>query len=472
MSLVLFLPTIPYLALNALAYAMTLMCLVVAIAFYTVLERKVLASIQRRRGPNVAGIWGLGQAFADGVKLLLKEPLMVSGANFYIFLLSPVILLAISLTIWAIIPLPGAIYNASQNYSFLVVFLFSGLNSYAIILAGLTSNSRYSLVGGVRAIAQVISYEIPLSISILALAALEASFNILNFAGSKIIFTMASLPIVLIFLISLLAETNRTPFDLPEAEAELVAGYNLEYSSILFSLFFLAEYSNILVASSLLSYIFFNTYFYISVIFFSIAIVVLRGILPRYTYKQLISLCWKVLFPASVAWLTITVVLIFFIDSFHNQIADPAIVEAASSALDGSSTLIHAQQSFYADGRLCVTESFAFWKVLLFFFLALGLSAVLVSLNWIIVYFNANARKNSPYECGFEPLGSPISNFEPNFVAVALAFLIYDVEILLTYPWVMGMKGQPAGALLIFLLFVLLLLLSYVYEVLDGAFDI
>jgi NADH-quinone oxidoreductase subunit H len=154
--------------------------------------------------------------------------------------------------------LPGYQFGISTNYSFIVVFLFSGLNSYAIILAGLASNSRYSLIGGVRAIAQLISYELPLSISILTLFCIQGSYNLHNFAASKLIFAAILFPVLAIFFISLLAETNRTPYDLPEAEAELVAGYNLEYSSILFSLFFLAEYSNILLASSLMSLLFFS----------------------------------------------------------------------------------------------------------------------------------------------------------------------------------------------------------------------
>jgi NADH-quinone oxidoreductase subunit H len=184
------------------------------------------------------------------------------------------------------------VFGVSSNFSFVVVFLFSGLNSYAIILAGLASNSRYSLIGGVRAIAQLISYEIPLSVSLLTLFCVQGSYNLYQFAASKLLFVAILLPTLIIFFISLLAETNRTPFDLPEAEAELVAGYNLEYSSILFSLFFLAEYSNILLASSLLSLLFFSgAWFYIGVIFFCVLIIYIRAILPRYTFSQLINLC-------------------------------------------------------------------------------------------------------------------------------------------------------------------------------------
>lgn len=189
-------------------------------------------------------------------------------------------------------PLPGFTFGVDTTFSFVVIFLFSALNSFAIILAGLSSNSRYSLIGGMRAIAQLISYEIPLSVSLLTLFCIQGSYSVYSFAGSKIIFTAVALPSIVIFFISLLAETNRTPFDLPEAEAELVAGYNLEYSSILFSLFFLAEYSNILFASSLMSLLCFSgNWFYLGIIVFSLLTILVRAILPRYTFAQLINLC-------------------------------------------------------------------------------------------------------------------------------------------------------------------------------------
>lgn len=177
-----------------------------------------------------------------------------------------------------------------MNYSFLIVFLFTGLNAYAIVLSGLSSNSRYSLMGGVRAIAQVVSYEIPMSVSLLTLATLQNSYNLFNFYCSNILYAFLAYPAVVVFFICLLAETNRTPFDLPEAEAELVAGYNLEYSAILFSLFFLAEYSNMVVAACLMALIVCSTYFYVTVIFFCFIMILIRSSLPRYTFKQLISL--------------------------------------------------------------------------------------------------------------------------------------------------------------------------------------
>lgn len=187
-------------------------------------------------------------------------------------------------------PIPESIYSGSSNYSFLILFLFSGLNSYAIVLAGLASNSRYSLMGGVRAIAQVISYELPMSVSLLTLSCVQNSYNLFNFAGSSILFAFLAYPAVFVFFICLLAETNRAPFDLPEAEAELVAGYNLEYSAIMFSLFFLAEYSNMILASCVMSFLVCSSNFYLSVIGFCVWMIVIRAISPRYTFRQLISL--------------------------------------------------------------------------------------------------------------------------------------------------------------------------------------
>lgn len=220
--------------------------------------------------------------------------------------------------------------------------MFSALNSFAVVLSGLASNSRYSLIGGVRAIAQLISYELPLSVSALTLFMVQGSFGLKSFASSKLIFICLVLPAIIIFFISLLAETNRTPFDLPEAEAELVAGYNLEYSSILFSLFFLAEYSNILVASSILAIIVFpGKLFYLAVLFFAIAIVVVRAILPRYTYAQLIDICWCRLLPLSLFTFLVTsfAIYAFGLDANNHVTSDMsdfinAVAEQKSTSSD------------------------------------------------------------------------------------------------------------------------------------------
>jgi NADH-quinone oxidoreductase subunit H len=465
-----------------LAYVLTMVLLIITIAFFTVLERKVLAAIQRRCGPNMSSLWGLLQAFADGIKLLLKESLIVNGANFFIFIIAPTILLTMSLSVWAFMPLPGSVYTVSSNYSFLILFLFTGLNAFAIVLSGQSSNSRYSLMGGVRAIAQVISYELPMSISLLTLATLQNSYDLFNFYCSSIVFAFLAYPAVAVFFICLLAETNRTPFDLPEAEAELVAGYNLEYSAILFSLFFLAEYSNMIVASCLMALIVCSSYFYLTTIFFCLWMILIRSSLPRYTFRQLISLSWKGLFPLSIFWYTFTVAVLFYLDSFAGSTLDPVLIQVTDEIISNSNparilnditpAVADSASSAGSDSSIKISGGFAFPKAIIFFLIALFISSLLVGFNWIIVWIRHNSRKHSPYECGFEPQGAPVANFEPNFTAVAIAFLIYDVEILLTYPFAIGLRGQPYCALFIFFLFIIFLLLTYAYEVIDGAFDI
>jgi NADH-quinone oxidoreductase subunit H len=495
-----FLLNLHYTVTFAVIYAVVIILLIIAIAFFTVLERKVLAAIQRRRGPNMVGFWGLLQAFADGIKLLAKEPIIVSGANYYIFLLAPIFLFAMSVTLWILIPLPGFQYGVNTTFSFVVVFLFSALNSFAIILAGLASNSRYSLIGGVRAIAQLISYELPLSVSLLTLFCIQGSYSLYDFAGSKIIFAAIAIPTIMIFFISLLAETNRTPFDLPEAEAELVAGYNLEYSSILFSLFFLAEYSNILLATSLMSVLLFKgALFYFGMIFFCLVIIFVRATVPRYTFAQLIKLCWCSLLPASIMILLFTTIMMYFFNLFPSSSIRPEMVELAEKAIAAAGLEKHSviagfiapcagAKSASACGCEDTTSAEIFRmmnssltkelfadpvpaaNIIIFFVVAFSMACALVGFNWVVVNIQANNRKNSPYECGFEPAASPIADFKPNFTAVALIFLIYDVEVLLTFPWAYSLAGKTAGALAVFIVYLFIMLLGLMYEVLDESF--
>lgn len=254
-----------------------IICLLITVAYFTIAERKVMAAIQRRRGPNVVGIGGLLQPLADGAKLIFKELLIPTRANSYIFLSAPILVLTLSIIIWGIIPsglklssntyLPWLLPNFKINfpesdytfsdfsYGVLFVLAISSLNVYGIIIAGWASNSKYAFLGSLRSAAQMISYEVSLGLVLLPVMLLAGSLNFTNIIilqQQTIWFVFPLFPCAIMFFISMLAETNRAPFDLPEAEAELVAGYNVEYSSIIFAMFFLGEYSNMLLMSTLM----------------------------------------------------------------------------------------------------------------------------------------------------------------------------------------------------------------------------
>lgn len=239
----------------------TVVSVLLGVAFFTFAERKVLASIQRRRGPNVVGFWGVLQAFADGLKLVLKEVIIPVRANWVIFLLSPCIAFVIALVIWVFIPYSGLNFLTNFDFSLLFIYAISSIGVYGIILSGWSSNSRYAFLGALRSAAQLISYEVSIGLIILPVALCAGTFNIVEIVNKQIATTWYALPLLpaaVVFFISILAETNRAPFDLPEAEAEIVAGYNVEYSSMAFALFFLAEYSNMLWLSFLFALCFFG----------------------------------------------------------------------------------------------------------------------------------------------------------------------------------------------------------------------
>ena len=295
--------------------------LLLAIAFLTLAERKVMASMQRRKGPNVVGVLGLFQPIADGLKLLVKEPVLPSSANLVIFLFAPVLTFLLSQVAWAVIPFGQGLVLADLNVGLLYVFAISSLGVYGIIMAGWSSNSKYAFLGSLRSAAQMVSYEVSIGLILITVLLCVGSLNLTQIvlAQEKVWFCIPLFPLLLMFFISCLAETNRAPFDLPEAEAELVAGYNVEYSSMGFALFFLGEYANMIVMSSLCSLFFlggwlppFNiTLFYwlpgvfwfgLKIIFFLFLFVWVRAAFPRYRYDQLMRLGWKVLLPLSLAW--------------------------------------------------------------------------------------------------------------------------------------------------------------------------
>jgi len=306
--------------------------LLISVAYFTIAERKLMGSIQRRRGPNVIGFVGLLQPLADGLKLFVKETILPSNSNIYVFLLAPLLTFILSLIGWSVIPLSEQILISDINLGILYLLTISALSVYGIIMAGWSSNSKYPFLGSLRSAAQMISYEISIGFIIVNICLCVGSFNLSSIvlAQKNIWFICPLLPMFILFYISMLAETNRHPFDLPEAEAELVSGYNVEYSAMTFALFFLGEYANMLLMSTFSSILFlggwlplFNIFplnwlpdsFWLSlkillgVVFF----ILTRAALPRYRYDQLMYIGWKSFLPLSLGYLILTVgILISF----------------------------------------------------------------------------------------------------------------------------------------------------------------
>jgi len=299
---------------------LNLLPIIISIAFFTLAERKIMAAIQRRRGPNITGYWGLLQPFADGVKILIKEVVIPSQTSRFLFLISPCITFILSLVNWAILPFNYAEKIADLNYGLLYIYAISSLSVYGIILAGWVSNSKYPFLGALRSAAQMISYEVSIGLIFVTVAYSAHSLNLTDIVYAQEVscfFIISLFPIAVIFLISSVAETNRAPFDLPEAEAEIVAGYNLEYSSIVFALFFLGEYGNILLMSSIFSILFlggwlplfaiFNfaptVWFMLKTVFICYIFVLIRATLPRYRYDQIMDICWQLFLPFNLIYL-------------------------------------------------------------------------------------------------------------------------------------------------------------------------
>jgi NADH-quinone oxidoreductase subunit H len=285
-----------------------------------VAERKYLSSIQRRRGPNVLGIYGLLQALADGLKLLLKETILPTSANLGIFLMAPVMTFTLSLLGWAVIPFGPGLVLADLNLGLIYILAISSLGVYGIIMAGWSSNSKYAFLGALRSTAQMVSYEVSIGFTLVNVLLCAGSLNLsqLVLGQEDIWYVFPLFPVFLVFIVSMLAETNRHPFDLPEAEAELVSGYNVEYSGMGFALFFLGEYGNMILMSSLSVILFMGGWlgpftwldgpfmFAIKTFFFMCIFIWARAAFPRYRYDQLMRLGWKVLLPFSMSWVVLT----------------------------------------------------------------------------------------------------------------------------------------------------------------------
>lgn len=298
------------------------------VAFFTLLERKILGSIQRRRGPNVVGIFGFLQPIADAFKLILKETVLPGLSNLILFILAPVTIFTFSWLNWSIIPLDYGIILSDINIGLLFLFSISSLGVYSIIISGWASNSKYAFLGSLRSAAQFISYEVSIGILIMVVLLNTNSLNLTEIVLFQrecwliipLLFTF------ILFFMAALAETNRIPWDLPEAESELVSGYNVEYAATTFVLFFLAEYSNILIMSILIVIFFFGGWLNILLIslfgwlnmilkicFIIYIFILIRATLPRYRYDQLMNIGWKVLLPFSLIFLIFYSIFIFLI---------------------------------------------------------------------------------------------------------------------------------------------------------------
>jgi NADH-quinone oxidoreductase subunit H len=304
--------------------------LLVAVAYYTYAERKVLAAAQLRKGPNVVGPFGLLQPLADGLKLFMKETVIPSGANRVVFIAAPMLTFILSLVAWAVIPFSAGVVLADINVGILYLFAISSLGVYGVIMAGWASNSKYAFLGALRSAAQMVSYEVSMGFVIVTVLLCAGSLNLSRIVeaqqGSYWFlnwYWLRLLPMFVVFLVSILAETNRSPFDLPEGESEIVAGFFVEYSSMTFALFFLGEYANMILMSGMTSILFlggwlsplpFPPFTWIpGVIWFALKIALVcffflwvRATFPRFRYDQLMRLGWKVFLPLSLFWLVVT----------------------------------------------------------------------------------------------------------------------------------------------------------------------
>jgi NADH-quinone oxidoreductase subunit H len=303
--------------------------LLLAVAYLTYAERKVLAWAQIRKGPNVVGWFGLWQPIADGLKLLFKETVIPSGANRGVFIAAPILTFTLSLIAWAVIPFDKGVVVADINVGILYLFAISSLGVYGIIMAGWSSNSKYAFLGALRSAAQMVSYEVSMGFVIVTVLLCVGSLNLTAIVEAQrhLWFAIPLFPMFIVFFVSALAETNRSPFDLPEGESELVAGFFVEYSSMTFALFYLGEYANMILMSAMTSILFlggwyapFNLepfsgflghlwagfWFAGKVAFVLFCFLWVRATFPRFRYDQLMRLGWKVFLPASLLWLVAT----------------------------------------------------------------------------------------------------------------------------------------------------------------------
>jgi len=305
----------------------------VSVAMIVWLDRRIWAFVQKRRGPNVVGPFGLFQTLADALKYIFKEIIIPASSNKIIFILAPIVTMTLALIAWAVIPFSEDYVLADINVGILYIFAISSLGVYGIIMGGWASNSKYPFLGSIRSAAQMVSYEVSIGVIIINVLLCVGSLNLSDIvlAQEKIWFVIPLFPMFVIFFISSLAETNRPPFDLPEAEAELVAGYQTEYSGMMYAMFWLGEYANILLMCALGSILFLGgwlapidtplfemvpppVWLIFKILFLFVLFALIKAIVPRYRYDQLMRLGWKVFLPFSLIWVVLTSGYLLYFD--------------------------------------------------------------------------------------------------------------------------------------------------------------
>ena len=311
----------------------------VTVAMIVWLDRRVWAFVQKRRGPNVVGPFGLLQSLADALKYIFKEIIIPASSNKIIFIIAPIITMTLALIAWAVIPFSENLVLADINVGILYLFAVSSLGVYGIIMGGWASNSKYPFLGAIRSAAQMVSYEVSIGVIIINVLLCVGSLNLKDIvlAQQNVWFVLPLFPMFIIFFISALAETNRPPFDLPEAEAELVAGYQTEYSGMMYAMFWLGEYANILLMCAMGSVLFLGGWlppvdiealsfipapFWLifKILFLFILFALVKAIVPRYRYDQLMKLGWKIFLPLSLIWVVLTAAYLLYFDLLPKQI--------------------------------------------------------------------------------------------------------------------------------------------------------
>ncbi len=307
--------------------------ILVSVAMIVWLDRRVWGLVQKRKGPNVVGPFGLFQTLADALKYIFKEIIIPASANKVVFILAPIVTMTLALVAWAVIPMSEDLVLADINVGVLYLFAVSSLGVYGIIMGGWASNSKYPFLGAIRSAAQMVSYEVSIGIIIINVLLCVGSLNLndIVLAQKEIWYVIPLFPMFVIFFISALAETNRPPFDLPEAEAELVAGYQTEYSGMMYAMFWLGEYANILLMCAMGSILFlggwlpiidvypFNIipapfWMILKILFLFLLFALIKAIVPRYRYDQLMRLGWKIFLPFSLIYLVLTASFLFYFD--------------------------------------------------------------------------------------------------------------------------------------------------------------